>query len=166
MRFPDPKLSFEQQDDLILFAMCLYGEARNQSDLAVTGAGCAVRNRVQDTAKRNGDGWKQVILKPWAFSSFNPGDPNRSKLVCPLKHDAPCVWERCLRIASALYNGGQPDITNGATHYYDTSLVKPPNWARFYPFTLQLGAFRFHRQTPAGDQAAAVWRRQAGSHTR
>jgi spore germination cell wall hydrolase CwlJ-like protein len=42
----------------------------------------------------------------------------------------------------------KPDPTGGATHYYVTTMPKPPTWAVEANQTLQLGRHVFFRDVP------------------
>jgi N-acetylmuramoyl-L-alanine amidase len=102
-----------------LLAITLYREGRGEggSDLhakqdALEGIAWVVRNRV--TAKW-GD-WDHVITKKWQFSSLTaPGD---SQLV--VWPDSPdVIFELCMQVAEAVFNGVGADPTNGALYYYN-----------------------------------------------
>lgn len=156
---PDPSKPIEAQEDVVLLAMCVFGEARGQSRAAKIGVASAVRNRVA-LAPKFGRGWSGVILKRWAFSSFNAADPNRKKLMAPLRWEKPEVWAACWDAARAVYERAVADITDGATHYYDDSIAAP-SWARYYVPTVKLGRLNFYRWTPEGDRQAAMDRQAA-----
>jgi len=148
-RLPDPNRSIEAQDEGVLLAMCIWGEARGECEAARLGVANVVANRVRRC--RYGAGWRGVILRKWAFSSFNPADPNRSKLLHPLDHDAAGVWEACFAVAASVLAGGASDNTSGATHYFDDSLAAhPPAWARsplMHP-TVKIGRLNFYGELP------------------
>lgn len=121
---PDPSKAFTEQDEVVLLACCIFGEARNQSTLGKIGVACVVRNRV--LTGRFGHGYTGVILRPFQFSSFNGNDPNRAKLMEPLKHESAEVWASCYTAAYVVHAGSQPDITQGAVFYYSKPLKSPP----------------------------------------
>jgi N-acetylmuramoyl-L-alanine amidase len=149
MKLPDAARPTEAQDEDMLLAMCVFGEARGEPQEAQQGVACVVRNRVDDPHRRYGHGWAGVILRPWQFSSFNANDPNRPKLLRPLDHERSEIWVVCWEIARKVYQGIESDNTQGATHYYDDSLVLPPKWARrggrLTP-TVKLGSLNFFRE--------------------
>lgn len=122
---PDPGVPLAAQDSCVLLAMCIFGEARGDIAEAKVGVGCVVRNRV-GLQGRYGHGFPGVILKPYQFSSFNDNDPNHSKLLRPLDHEKPEVWDACYTAAYITYWGSQRDITDGAVFYYSKPLKAPP----------------------------------------
>ena len=83
---------------------------------------------------------REVILAPQQFSCFNFEDINRHKLVDPLRYDRPEVWQECYAVApEVLSQEHRNDTTNGATHYFDSSITTP-RWARNIPPVLELPA--------------------------
>lgn len=145
MKVPDPKRSIEAQDEDVLLAMCIFGEARNQPPEAMRAVANVVRNRLANP-RAYGQGWREVINKKRAFSCFNPSDPNREKLLRPLDWEKPQTWARCWEAARQVYEGIAADNTLGATHYFDDSLKeRPPRWAKLYTPTVKIGALLFLR---------------------
>lgn len=144
MRLPDPLKQLFAQDPAILLAMCIWGEARGEGTAAKLGVACVVRNRVN--LRRYGSGYSGVILKPYQFSCFLENDPNRAKLLEPTKHETPAVWQECLGIADAVMRGAL-DMTQGATHYFDDSMIRnPPSWAAKMRPTVKFGRLNFYRE--------------------
>ena len=47
-----------------------------------------------------------------------------------------------------MISGAEPDITEGATHYYATTMSKPPAWAAKATQTLRLGNHLFFKDVP------------------
>lgn len=112
---------------IVLFALCLWREARGELYTTKTGVAWTIRNRVKNP-RWWGHDWIGVILMPWQFSSFNHNDPNSSKF--PMTTDP--VWPECLEIASKVYSEPPTlyDNTAGAVSYFDASLDgDPPKWA-------------------------------------
>ena len=152
---PDPHKVFHEHTELQLLAMALFGEARGQPAETRVGIGDAILNRALHPSWW-GRNLKEVILKPWQFSSFNGPeviqgitpdrtDPNYGKLREPLKYESPKVWEACCEAASAVYQRltevTRPDAVQGANHYYDTS-IPAPRWADETKFVTALPAGR------------------------
>ena len=107
-----------------VFGRTIYGEARGASlaDMA------AVANAVMNRVVRGGwwgDTIEAVCLKPYQFSCWNDGDPNRSKIEAV--SDQNSVFLQCTTIAQLAADGLLRDMTNGATHYHTTSFR--PGWA-------------------------------------
>ena len=151
---PDPKKSFADQEPDVLLSMCLFGEARGESDDARRAVAQVVLNRAKFAHPVFGsqpgadfaENLRRVILKPRQFSCFLPDDPNCAKLLRPLDHERPEVWQRCLRAAQeALANRDRQDtLTANSDHYFDDSL-QPPRWADPAKQTVQIGRLRFYR---------------------
>ncbi len=149
LKLPDPARPIHEQDDDVLLAMCLWGEARGEMPAARLAVGNVVHNRLQRDLRCYGRTWRTVILHPYAFSCFLPADPNRAKLLRPLLYGSGALWSECIVVARMLIAGAGEDNTLGATHYYDASLdVHPPAWAsspQMKP-TVTIGRLRFFRE--------------------
>lgn len=154
--YPDISLGIEGQQDLILLTMCVWAEARGEQTIAQLSVACTIRNRVIDPRPNWwGNTWREVILKPRQFSSFNadlPGtplvneeDPNRKKLLYPLAYGTPQEWIRCFYAALGVFEDYVEDLTCGANHYYDLSMKKPPKWAEGKEPVALSGQFRFFK---------------------
>lgn len=152
---PNPNLALDKQDPLTLLAMCVWAEARGEVNAARQGVASVVRNRVGYQGKY-GEKFAGVILKPYQFSSFNVGDPNREKMLCPLENQgalAEKVWDDCYSIAQGIYIGTLADNTEGAVFYFSPPLTQPPlhgeslAWGPTFQ-TVKLGALTFHRDKP------------------
>ena len=151
---PDPNRTFAGQDPAVLLAMCLFGEARGESERARRAVAQVVLNRARHPHRVFGsradrsaaENLRLVILQPRQFSCFHPGDPNCAKLLRPLDYEPAAVWQRCLDAAQqALDDGDQPDtLTLNSDHYFDDSL-QPPSWADPAKQTVLIGRLRFYR---------------------
>ena len=151
---PDPAKTFADQEPAVLLAMCLFGEARGESALARRAIAEVILNRARNPRPAFGsrpgatleDNLRRVILQPWQFSCFLPNDPNYKKLLRPLDHESPAVWQRCLDAArEALETREGPDtLTAGSDHYFDDSL-QPPRWADPAKQTVRIGRLQFYR---------------------
>ena len=136
--------------ELAFFALCLWREAQNQTDAAITGVAWTIRNRVK--AKLwFGVSYVGVVTHPYQYSSFNSNDPNSRKY--PTSQDKAFI--RCMKIAQAVFSAtaeegaGTTDPTNGAVSYFDKSLDKdPPKWALDtvqFKHTVDIGDFHFYK---------------------
>jgi len=140
-------LNKNQAWEFALLALCIWREARGEGFQAKRAVGHVIRNRVMDPSKSwfSGD-WEKVILQPFQFSSFNPGDPNAAKF--PGDPKTTPGWQECLDAAEDVYSGLMSDPTNGATHYFDKSLKdNPPKWAATAQFKVQIGNMYFYKTT-------------------
>ena len=104
LSLPDPSQPIEDQDLRVLFAMCIFGEARGESELARRAVAQVILNRAthpnllfgSKTFRSFEANLRGVILRPGQFSSLNPADPNYAQLWSPLSHAAPelCAGRR------------------------------------------------------------------------
>lgn len=131
---------YASMSDTALMALCIWREARGELFLAKKCVGHVIKNRAA-----KGGWWGHdvhtVILKPWQFSSFNPGDPNSTKW----PDDNETSWTDSLAASSAVLVGGDFDPTGGATYYYDSSIEWPKAWGNQdnYENTLNIGHLHF-----------------------
>jgi len=154
MLLPEPERGLTGQQPAVLLAMCLFGEARGESDAARQAVAQVILNRARTPHRVFGSradrSWEEnlrrVILKPWQFSCFLPDDPNCAKLLRPLEHASAAVWQRCVDAAQrALEHGDEPDaLTLNSDHYFDDSL-QTPTWADPSKQTVLIGRLRFYR---------------------
>lgn len=140
---PDPNKPFAAQDPIVLLGCVVFGESRSECDAAKIGVANVVKNRVE----RNtfGNGWSGVILKPYAFSSFNWNDINRSKLLRPLTFESRSVWQSCYQAAEAVYRDLVADNTGTAVFYFGPPLTAAPNAWGAVDHTVTLGTLQFYR---------------------
>jgi hypothetical protein len=117
---------FKLDNDEVLLARMIYGEARNCSDSEKAAVAYTAVNRANDGKKWNGTTLREAILKPKQYSCFNPEDPNRASLMDPMKHE-PEAFERCLAVARGVLSGDIKDPV-GATHYFNPDAANP-SWA-------------------------------------
>lgn len=130
--FPDPTLSLSEQPDSVIMALTLYGEARGERQEGQVAVAHVILNRrnrahafVIARGKRHplfGDGSvADVCLRPWQFSCWNKGDPNRERLVQAWNTGGASVpvtkWVQLWTVAQDALDGNTEDPTKGATHY-------------------------------------------------
>lgn len=113
---------FASRNDDELMALTAWGEARNQGSLGMLAISHVILNRLADQRKRFGRTIKGVILRRWAFSCFNPADPNLTILSAGPTGDVIAV---CRAIASLTLSGLTIDPTEHATHYYNPKVCDP-----------------------------------------
>lgn len=109
------------------FARTIYGEARGEGFLGMQAVANVIMNRVNSGKTWWGKDLRGVCLAPWQFSCWNKGDPNLS--VIQTVDETNRLFRGCLDMASKAANGLLPDITYGATSYYDRRMSKPPVWS-------------------------------------
>lgn len=113
-----------------IMARTLYGEARGEGEAGIRAVACVIVNRIRHAQKKGGFWWGHdvfsVCQKPYQFSCWNKGDPNRDVILHVTKERP--VFRTCLAIAKEAVDGMLKDITMGADHYH-TRAVKP-SWSR------------------------------------
>jgi len=137
------KQIFEQCTDLKLLALCIYGEARGESELGRTAVGCVVRNRVKVQPRKS---YREVILKPLQYSCFNFDDPNFKIMLdfAQKPHTLDDDFVECLKVAESILSSVIGDITGGATNYFNPKRADP-DWAKAMVKTVSIGKHDFYR---------------------
>jgi spore germination cell wall hydrolase CwlJ-like protein len=130
----------EQASELYQLALCIWREARGESDEAKLGVAWTIHNRVKLQGWM-GKTYSDVVWKPYQFSSFNAGDPNSAKIPNPNSDKS---YVACLDAADKAFSGAGDDPTNGATHYYDDSIAAP-KWTAGATLTVKLGKLNFYK---------------------
>ena len=139
--------------DIDVLARTLWGEARGEGLAGMIAVGWTVRNRVELDLGSDGkpdwwgEGYEGVCRKPWQFSCWNVSDPNSAYLRGE-KPIPPAQFMQAREAAVAVIEGRRPDPTGGATHYYSTSLAKPPVWTRGATRTCKIGRHVFFKGVP------------------
>ena len=137
------------ENDRNILARTLWGEARGESLAGQIAVAWTIRNRVFDGKAKSwwGEGYAGVCLKPWQFSCWNKNDPNYAYL-SGAKPIPAAQYAQALKAADQVMAGSVPDPTGGATHYYATTMPKPPTWAKGAENTLMLGRHKFFKNVP------------------
>lgn len=135
-----------KERDVDVLARTLWGEARGEGFAGMVAVGHTIKNRAARP------GWwgrdiESVCLKPYQFSCWNKHDPNYLYL-SGQKDIPPGQFLQAREAAVAVLDGKQPDPTGGATHYYATSMPKPPAWAALAKRTVNIGRHIFFRDVP------------------
>lgn len=137
---PDPILAALSDQDLLF--ICLYGECRGEPIIGQNAVGCVIRNRVLDPQQRYGKGWSGVMLKWAQFSSLWPelGGKDYPTVLRAAQSigDMRNLLKNLSTTSDAIYSGLVKDITDGADHYFATS-IPMPEWAKGMTFTGQFG---------------------------
>ena len=127
-----------QEVDVV--ARTIWGEARGEGERGMH----AVANVIINRAKKGG--WwgntpVEVCLKPQQFSAWNRNDPNFDLARKVTAQDP--VFRLALEIAGRAIAGTLPDITGGATHYFNPEVVMP-SWASALNYIADIGKHRFY----------------------
>lgn len=139
-------------DDIDVLARTIYGEARGeygkQSGIAsLIAVGNVVVNRVREGG-RYGKTIQEVCQKPWQFSCWNEGDPNR-RLIIQDTIDDP-VFSICCEVALKVSQQQWPDLTMGSNHYHASTMPTYPSWVKNITPKVSIGQHLFY-QLKKGD---------------
>jgi len=132
------------EKDRDILARTLWGEARGEGVAGQIAVAWAIRNRVNDGKQKSwwGEGYASVCLAKQQFSCWNKTDANYPYLSgakpIPFREFA-----QAQIAADQVMSGKVADPTSGATHYYATTMPKPPIWANGAKQTLKLGRHVF-----------------------
>lgn len=135
--------------DREVLARTLWGEARGEGLNGQIAVAWTIRNRVNDGRAKSwwGEGYSGVCLKPWQFSCWNKNDPNYAHL-SGAKAIPAGQLAQAQKAADLVMSGSVEDPTNGATHYYATTMPKPPTWVKGAKETLRMGHHIFFKDVP------------------
>ena len=110
--------------DIEVMARTVWAESRGEIDDGKLAVAHVIRNRAE-----KGGWWgntlEEVCKKPWQFSCWNEGDPNKTKLLSVDAEDEMArdsLWA-CL----AVVQGKHEDPTSGSCHYHTADIL--PDWA-------------------------------------
>lgn len=125
-------------------ARTIHGEARGESVRGKEAVASVVMNRVRRARTRGGYWWggtvEAVCRKPYQFSCWNAGDPNRAVIEAVGSGDAD--FAVCQRIARRAIRDALRDPTRGATHYHAKG-ISPP-WSRGHSASAEIGRHLFY----------------------
>jgi len=137
------------EKDRDVLARTLWGEARGEGLAGMVAVAWTIRNRVDDDKEKSwwGEGYAGVCRKPYQFSCWNSNDRNYPYL-SGAKQMPTAEFAKCQLVAQQVIEDAQPDPTGGATHYYSTSMARPPKWVLGATQTLRLGHHIFFKDVP------------------
>lgn len=126
--------------DLMDAARTVYGEARGESYEGKRAVAQVIVNRARSYPLDEGKGLSEVCRRPWQFSCWNAGDPNRARIEKTALSD-PTLGLCLVAVVEAL---SEPDPTGGATHYHATGIAVP-KWAQGHEPCYRSGGHLFYR---------------------
>jgi spore germination cell wall hydrolase CwlJ-like protein len=147
----------KKADEIDILARTIYGEARGEYEHVEGGISAliAVGNVVMNRLKAKswyGNSIQEVCQKPYQFSCWNVGDPNREILMRvegrPPEEITDPVFTVCRQVATKVALGEWPDLTKGSDHYHAFSILPP--WARGQRPKVRLARHIFYRLTEGG----------------
>jgi hypothetical protein len=169
--YPNPAISLSDHPPVVLLAMCLFGEARGESEETRAAVAQVVVNRARHAHRvfgsRRGlmfhENVVSVLTRPFQFSCFLTSDVNYVKLFDPLAYEQYSVWANCLTIASEALRSEklQDTLTHNSDHYFDDS-IEPPTWADPAKETVKFGRLRFFRLYLPALHTGSGWAKPRG----
>lgn len=139
--------------DVDVLARTIWGEARGEGRAGQLAVGWSIRNRVEMDLHGDGkpdwwgEGYIGVCQARWQFSCWNRNDPNYPYL-SGARQIPGAQYTLARECAIAVMEGREPDPTAGATHYYATTMPKPPAWAASATRTCKIGRHIFYTDVP------------------
>lgn len=127
-----PSFSRESvSDDVLWLARCIYSETKQAHEQTLVA--WVVRNRVE-TGYRGQHTYQDVVLDPYQFSAFNPGNPKRTMFVALTPVSDAQGWEQALRAAHEVYYApaGDRPFAQDTRHFYSERSMpgrRAPRWA-------------------------------------
>lgn len=136
-----------QTNDIDILARTIYGEARGEYGgigriASLIAVGNVVMNRVKARG-RYGRTIQEVCQKPWQFSCWNEGDPNRSVIIRDVIDDP--IYALCREVAINVSREQWPDLTKGSDHYHASTIPVLPRWAATIKPSVCLGKHVFYQ---------------------
>jgi N-acetylmuramoyl-L-alanine amidase len=133
--------------EIDVMARTLWGEARSEGVKGMEAVVHVILNRVAHAKSKGGKFWwghdiVTVCQRPYQFSCWNPGDPNRQKLMAVDKDDI--HFATALRVARrAVYGQLGDDPTLGADHYHTVDVA--PFWSSGEAPIIKIGTHLFFK---------------------
>lgn len=127
-------------EDIDVMARTIFGEARGEPLEGKIAVAWVIKNRA-DNPSWWGDSIFSVCKKPFQFSAWNQGDPNRPKMICVTPQDE--AFSECLMVTAGVLTRNYPDITGSANHYC-TKNLNPP-WSKGKEPVAFVGNHKFYR---------------------
>ncbi|MDX1736974.1 MAG: cell wall hydrolase [Alphaproteobacteria bacterium] len=128
-----------------ILARTIWGEARGEQLPGMEAVAAVVMNRLMISKRRGGHWWGSDVVsicqKPYQFSCWNEGDPNKDKLLAVREGDM--AFDVAERIAKRALRGSLKDRTKGATHYHTRYLT--PWWAKGLTSCAEIGNHVFYK---------------------
>lgn len=129
--------------DVDIVARTLWGEARGEGRVGMTGVACVIRNRVRHPG-RWGEDYRSVCLAPGQFQAWGLWRTSLARARLLAVTGADPSFTTAIAVAVAVMAGKMPDITGGATCYYRVG-TRRPGWARGLRPTCRIGHHLFFR---------------------
>lgn len=150
-----------RRQDVDTMARTIYGEARGEDLQGMRAVGHVIWNRARNPGWWSriwlsdlNEGWdasladipddsiEAVCRKPWQFSPWNHGNPNRAKV-----EDVSLDNKRfrdAFYATLAVIQGRAGDPTDGSTHFYAPGVMDPPTWIENATLHASIGGHKFY----------------------
>lgn len=132
-------------DDLLVLARTIYGEARGERQQGREAVAEVVMNR--RASNRYPNTVSGVCLDPSQFSCWNPTDPNRAKIIALEPNTGNSAFDQCFEVAQAALAGQIDHLSDKVLHYHADS-ISAPDWVRKSPKAFmerKIGRHLFYR---------------------
>jgi N-acetylmuramoyl-L-alanine amidase len=135
------------QMEVDTLARTLWGEARGEGEAGMIAVAAVVRNRIDLSARLGGrhwwgHDWISVCRARGQFAAWNPGNPNRVKLLTVKDSDPD--FRLAKRVAADAVAGRIEDPTFGATTYKAAAQPWPYSWGHFRLPLVEIGKHAFY----------------------
>ncbi len=131
------------QNDFEIMTRTIYGEARGEYNLTgVLGLQAVALVIVNRFYQSKNETIAKICQKPYQFSCWNTGDPNKDELLSDVIKQSP-IFQICQDVVLQTTIKNAPDFTLGANHYHTKAIT--PYWADPNLMTLSLGNHVFYR---------------------
>lgn len=127
-----PPFSLESvSDDVLWLARCIYSETKRADEQELVA--WVVRNRVETRYRGQGT-FEDVVLDPYQFSAFNPGNPKRRLYTTLSPNSDSPSFHSALEVAHRVYHArpSERPFSKRTRHFYsERSMVggRAPNWS-------------------------------------
>ena len=129
-------------------ARTIWGEARGEGTTGMHAVANVIMNRVRISKENEGYWWGNNVIricqKPYQFSCWNKGDPNREK-VMHVTEEQDVYFASAMRIARRAIHAKLEDLTQGADHYHAKNIL--PFWAKYEKPVCVIGNHIFYKLT-------------------
>ena len=134
-------------DALDTLARTLWGEARGEGEAGMIAVAAVIQNRIDISVAHDGRywwgrDWISVCRARAQFSCWNPGDPNRPKLLAVDDNDP--AFQLAKQVAADAIAGRIDDPTYGATAYKLAAQPWPYTWGHFRLPLVEIGKHAFY----------------------
>ena len=128
---PPPFSLADVSDDVLWLARCIYSETKRAHEQELVA--WVIRNRVE-TGYRGQHTYEGVVLDPYQFSAFNPGDPKRRLYTSLTPESDSRAFHEALEVAHNVYNArpSMRPFSRKTRHFYsERSMVggRAPVWS-------------------------------------